>query len=155
MEQKTRSSSLRAQSRYEAQEDEEEASVARTTEVSLGRVKWNLTDEDGQLNLAQFEMKDFLYDKVNRSDDSVSHSFEVAWLRVQNLLPNSIYRDVIKPRSPGLRNCGVSGAGGQPLSLRVLCKVRPPVGGISVKDHVEVRRRNFLNDLRNFDFFFL
>ena len=38
--------------------------MARTTEVSLGRVKWNLTDKDGQLNLAQFEMKDFLYEKV-------------------------------------------------------------------------------------------
>ena len=58
---------------------------------------------------------------------------------VQNLLPNSLYRDVIKPRhQAGLRNYGVSGAGGQSLTLRVLCKVRPPVGGISVKDHVEV-----------------
>ena len=63
LEQKTRNSSIRPQNRQEAA-PEEEAAVARTTEVSLGRVKWNLTDEDGQLNLAQFEMKDFLYDKV-------------------------------------------------------------------------------------------
>ena len=54
---------MRPQSQQSSQE-EDEASVARTTEVALGRVKWNLTDEDGQLNLAQFEMKDFLYEKV-------------------------------------------------------------------------------------------
>ena len=64
MEQKTRSSSLRLQNRQEV--EEEEASVVRTTEVSLGRVKWHLTDKDGQLNLAQFEMKDFLYEKVRK-----------------------------------------------------------------------------------------
>jgi len=65
LEQKTRNSSIRPQNHSESSHQEEEASEARTTEVSLGRVKWNLTDKDGQLNLAQFEMKDFLYEKVS------------------------------------------------------------------------------------------
>ncbi|XP_078495659.1 bridge-like lipid transfer protein family member 2 [Ciona intestinalis] len=138
LDQKTRSSSLRPQHPDQVDE-EEEASVVRTTEVTFGEVKWHVTDKDGQLNIAQFEMRDFLYEKVNKSDDSVAHCFELAWLRLQNLLPNSLYRDVIKPRhQAGLRSHGVTAGGGRSLILRVLCKVRPPVGGISVKDHVEV-----------------
>ena len=56
LKQKTRNSSLRSKNHPESSQHEEEALVARTTKVSLGRVKWNLTDKDGQLNLTQFEM---------------------------------------------------------------------------------------------------
>jgi len=78
--------------------------------------------------------------QINKSDDTVSHCFELGLLTLQNLLPNSVYRDVIKlNHQMGLRSHGVSGAGGRSLTVRVLCKVRPPVGGISVKDHLEVR----------------
>nr|CAB3258519.1 UPF0378 protein KIAA0100-like [Phallusia mammillata] len=139
LEQKTRNSSLRPQDRHHDVIEEEEASVARTTEVMFGHVQWHLTDADGQLNIAQFEMKDFLYEKINKSDDTVSHCFELGSLTLQNLLPNSLYRDVIKRHHhSGLRSHGVSGTGGRSLTFRVLCRVRPPVGGISVKDHVEV-----------------
>uniref|UniRef100_H2Z401 FMP27/BLTP2/Hobbit GFWDK motif-containing RBG unit domain-containing protein n=1 Tax=Ciona savignyi TaxID=51511 RepID=H2Z401_CIOSA len=138
LDEKTRSSSLRPQN-PDQDHEEEETSVVRTTEVMFREVKWHVTDKDGQLNIAQFEMKDFLYEKVNKSDDSVAHCFELGWIRLQNLLPNSIYTDVIKPRhQTGLRSHGVTGVGGRSLTLRVICKVRPPVGGISVKDHVEV-----------------
>ncbi|CAK8698010.1 unnamed protein product [Clavelina lepadiformis] len=140
LEEKTKTSSLRLKNQEQVfDHQDDELAVVRTTEVSFGQVKWHLTDADGQLNIAQFEMRDFLYEKINRSDDSVSHSFELAWLRLQNLLPNSMYRDVIKPRQQmGLRSYGVSGAGGRSLTLRVLCRVRSPVGGIPVKEHVEV-----------------
>jgi len=68
LQRKTRASTLRLQNRVTPEEAvEEEASVARTTEVTFGHVKWHLTDADGQLNIAQFEMKQFLYEKVTIS----------------------------------------------------------------------------------------
>ena len=48
----------------EEEEEDEDEEVVRTTEISFGQVKWNLTDSDGQLNIAQFEMKKFFYEKV-------------------------------------------------------------------------------------------
>ena len=44
--------------------EEEEEVVVRVTEVSFGKVRWSLTDRDGQLNIAQFEMNKFFYEKV-------------------------------------------------------------------------------------------
>ena len=82
--------------------------------------------------------------QTNKSDESASHCFELGWLELRNLLPNAMYRDVVHPynRSDS-RSRSVTGAGGRPLTLRVLCNVRRPVGGISVKDHVEVRYLTF------------
>lgn len=45
---------------------EEDAAVARRTEVSFSQVKWHLTDADGQLTIAKFELRNFLYEKVSR-----------------------------------------------------------------------------------------
>lgn len=77
---------------------------------------------------------------MNKSDESVEHLFELGWLCLQNLLPNSIYKDILKPQGPvGAQSYTVVGSGGKRLALRAVCKVRPPVGGISVKEHVEVK----------------
>ena len=120
------------------QDNDDDSIIVRTTEVSFAQVKWSLTDADGQLKIAQFEMRNFFYDKNNKSDDAVSHSFELGWIRLQNLLPTAIYRDVIRPRQHKSQRGHVTGVGGKPLSFRVFCKVRSPVGGISVKEHLEV-----------------
>nr|XP_039267582.1 protein KIAA0100-like isoform X1 [Styela clava] len=139
LQQKTRLSSVQQASEHEEKWDEE-AAVARRTEVSFGQVKWHLTDADGQLTIAKFELRNFVYEKINKSDDSLEHHFELGWLWLQNLLPNSVYVDVLKPQGDqaGANSYTVVGSGSQRLALRALCKVRPPVGGISVKEHLEL-----------------
>ncbi|CDQ58989.1 unnamed protein product [Oncorhynchus mykiss] len=49
---------------------------------------------------------------------------------MNNLLPNAAYKVVLRPQIP----CH----SGRQFALRIFSKVRPPVGGISVKEHFEV-----------------
>ncbi|XP_075677940.1 bridge-like lipid transfer protein family member hobbit [Dermatophagoides pteronyssinus] len=109
------------------------AQVIRRNEVCFRQARWRLTDSDGQLGLADLELNNFLYTKVSKNDDSVEHSFELGYIRVQNMIPNQAYRDVLQPTElqpnmPVDRN----------RALRILCIERAPVGGIAVKEHLEV-----------------
>ncbi|KAF7489462.1 Uncharacterized protein SSS_04779 [Sarcoptes scabiei] len=109
------------------------AQVIRRNEICFKQARWRLTDSDGQLGLADLELNNFLYTKVSKNDDSVEHSFELGYIRVQNMIPNQAYRDVLQPTEldpnmPVDRN----------RALRILCIERAPVGGIAVKEHLEV-----------------
>ncbi|XP_073943395.1 bridge-like lipid transfer protein family member hobbit [Choristoneura fumiferana] len=105
----------------------------RYNEICFKCARWRLTDADGQLGIADLLLTNFLYTKTSRSDDSVEHQLEVGYLRVTNLLPNEPFPEVLVPQAP---------SGRAPLArraaLRVFCRDRPPVGGISVKEHFEV-----------------
>ncbi|XP_054167935.1 protein hobbit-like [Oppia nitens] len=109
------------------------ANVIRRNEVCFKHAVWRLTDADGQLGLADLVLSNFLYTKVSKNDDSVEHSFELGYIHCSNLLPNQVYKDVIEltelqPNIPLDRQ----------IALRVFCRERAPVGGISVKEHLEV-----------------
>lgn len=43
----------------------EDVSVARRTEFYFAQARWRLTEEDGQLGIAELELQRFLYSKVN------------------------------------------------------------------------------------------
>ncbi|KAG7307371.1 hypothetical protein JYU34_007556 [Plutella xylostella] len=105
----------------------------RYNEICFKSARWRLTDADGQLGIADLLLTNFLYTKTSRSDDSVEHQLEVGYVRVTNLLPNEPFPEVLVPQAP---------SGRAPLArraaLRVFCRDRPPVGGISVKEHFEV-----------------
>ncbi|KAI2804677.1 hypothetical protein BLOT_003665, partial [Blomia tropicalis] len=117
-----------------AQESREfTAQVIRRNEVCFKQASWRLTDSDGQLGLADLVLNNFLYTKVSKNDDSVEHSFELGYVRVQNMLPNQVYRDVLQPTELQ-PNMPVD----QHRALRILCIEKAPVGGISVKEHLEV-----------------
>lgn len=109
------------------------ATVIRRSEVCFKHASWRLTDADGQLGLADLVLSNFLYTKVAKNDDSVEHSFELGYIHVSNLLPNQVYKDVLEPTElqPNI-----------PLdrrrALRIFCRERAPVAGISVKEHLEV-----------------
>ncbi|XP_064647364.1 protein hobbit-like isoform X2 [Lineus longissimus] len=107
--------------------------VVRRNEVCFKHAQWRLTESDGQIGLADLVLRNFLYCKINNNDDSGCHQLELGWAKMQNLLPNSIYKDVLVPQDP-------LGKGHleRQVALRILCRVKPPVGGISVKEHVEV-----------------
>ncbi|XP_043910335.1 protein KIAA0100 homolog [Protopterus annectens] len=108
----------------------EDVSVVRRTEIYFAQARWRLTEEDGQLGITELELQRFLYSKVNKSDDTAEHLLELGWFTMNNLLPNAVYKVVLKPQFP----C----QSGRQLALRIFSKVRPPVGGISIKEHFEV-----------------
>ncbi|XP_069082287.1 bridge-like lipid transfer protein family member 2 isoform X2 [Pleurodeles waltl] len=121
---------LQRANKMEPRKQQEDVSVARRTEFYFAQARWRLTEQDGQLGIAELELQRFLYSKINKSDDTAEHLLELGWFTMNNLLPNAIYKVVLRPQSPG--------QSGRQLALRIFSKVRPPVGGISVKEHLEV-----------------
>ncbi|KAI7800861.1 putative UPF0378 protein [Triplophysa rosa] len=124
---------LQRANKLELRKPPEDVSVVRRTEIYFAQARWCLTEEDGQLGIAELELQRFMYSKLNKSDDTAEHLLELGWFTMNNLLPNAAYkhlRVVLRPQSP----C----QSGRQLALRIFSKVRPPVGGISVKEHFEV-----------------
>ncbi|XP_018603767.1 protein KIAA0100-like isoform X1 [Scleropages formosus] len=124
---------LQRANKLELRKPPEDVSVVRRTEIYFAQARWCLTEEDGQLGIAELELKRFMYSKLNKSDDTAEHLLELGWFTMNNLLPNAAYkhvRVVLRPQSP----CQSA----RQLALRIFSKVRPPVGGISVKEHFEV-----------------
>lgn len=120
-------------SRQRAAAPGQEVAVVRRAEVCFKHARWRLTDVDGQLGIADLILANFLYSRVTKSNDSVEHLLELGNVKVTNLLPNQAYKEVLQPTElqPHV-----------PLerqrALRIFCRVRAPVGGISVKEHLEV-----------------
>ncbi|XP_072286286.1 bridge-like lipid transfer protein family member 2 isoform X2 [Pyxicephalus adspersus] len=121
---------LQRANKMELRKQQEDVSVVRRTEFYFAQARWRLTEQDGQLGIAELELQRFLYSKVNKSDDTAEHLLELGWFTMNNLLPNAIYKVALRPQSPA--------QSGRQLALRLYSKVRPPVGGISVKEHFEV-----------------
>ncbi|XP_062872628.1 bridge-like lipid transfer protein family member 2 isoform X1 [Trichomycterus rosablanca] len=121
---------LQRTNKLELRKPPEDVSVVRRTEIYFAQARWCLTEEDGQLGIADLELQRFMYSKINKSDDTAEHLLELGWFTMNNLLPNAAYKVVLRPQSP----C----QSGRQLALRIFSKVRPPVGGISVKEHFEV-----------------
>ncbi|XP_053222317.1 bridge-like lipid transfer protein family member 2 isoform X1 [Podarcis raffonei] len=121
---------LQRANKMELRKQPEDVGVARRTEFYFAQARWRLTEEDGQLGIAELELQRFLYSKVNKSDDTAEHLLELGWVTMNNLLPNAVYKVVLRPQS----TC----QSGRQLALRIFSKVRPPVGGISIKEHFEV-----------------
>ncbi|XP_070572768.1 bridge-like lipid transfer protein family member 2 isoform X2 [Ptychodera flava] len=122
------------QKRIQLQPKQERSSSAvRRAEVCFASARWKLTEEDGQLGIADLELRQFKYSKVTKNDDSGEHLMELGWISMTNLLPNPIYQDVLSPQD-------ASGKGhlSRQKALRVFCRGKPPVGGISIKEHFEV-----------------
>uniref|UniRef100_A0ABM5ENS6 Bridge-like lipid transfer protein family member 2 n=1 Tax=Pogona vitticeps TaxID=103695 RepID=A0ABM5ENS6_9SAUR len=121
---------LQRANKMELRKQPEDVGVARRTEFYFAQARWRLTEEDGQLGIAELELQRFLYSKINKSDDTAEHLLELGWVTMNNLLPNAVYKVVLRPQSA----C----QSGRQLALRIFSKVRPPVGGISIKEHFEV-----------------
>ncbi|CDS43676.2 Breast cancer overexpressed locus tag 1 protein [Echinococcus multilocularis] len=121
-----------AESSPEATATEVEAEVVRRDEVCFEHARWRMTEADGQIGLADVELRGFLYARTHGRDDSGSHWLQLGSMRVHSLAPNSFYKEVLLP------DCGSSYHHiGGPM-IRVACTQRPPVGGISVKEVMEI-----------------
>lgn len=113
---------------------DESVTMVRTNEICFKRAQWRLTETDGQIGIADLVLSAFLYTKKSKSDDSVEHLLELGNIRMENLLPREIYRDVllateIQKDMPVDTHKRV---------LRIFCREKAPVGGISVKEHFEI-----------------
>ncbi|XP_014209605.1 protein KIAA0100 [Copidosoma floridanum] len=109
------------------------AAVARAAEICFKHAQWRLTDADGQLGIADLILTNFLYTKTSKTDDSVEHLLELGYVRMTNLLPNQVYTDVLTPTELQ-NNMPVD----RQRALRVFCREKAPVAGISVKEHFEI-----------------
>ncbi|CAH0380913.1 unnamed protein product [Bemisia tabaci] len=107
--------------------------TARVNEICFKHAQWRLTQTDGQLGIADLVLSNFLYTKKTKSDDSVEHLLELGYVRMTNLLPNQIYKEVIVPTEIQ-SNMPVD----RKKTIRVFCREKAPVGGISVKEHFEI-----------------
>uniref|UniRef100_A0A146MBQ1 UPF0378 protein KIAA0100 n=5 Tax=Lygus hesperus TaxID=30085 RepID=A0A146MBQ1_LYGHE len=107
--------------------------VVRASEICFKHAQWRLTENDGQLGIADLVLSNFLYTKNSKSDDSVEHLLELGYVRMSNLLPNQVYTEVLQPTEIQ-NNMPVD----RKRALRVFCREKAPVGGISVKEHFEI-----------------
>ncbi|XP_049792062.1 protein KIAA0100 [Schistocerca nitens] len=107
--------------------------VVRANEICFKHAKWRLTEADGQLGIADVVLSNFLYTKNSKSDNSGEHLLELGYIRMTNLLPNQVYKEVLSPTEIQ-SNMPVD----RKRAIRVFCREKAPVGGISVKEHFEI-----------------
>uniref|UniRef100_A0A1X7V154 FMP27/BLTP2/Hobbit GFWDK motif-containing RBG unit domain-containing protein n=1 Tax=Amphimedon queenslandica TaxID=400682 RepID=A0A1X7V154_AMPQE len=108
----------------------------RRIEVWLDDAQWSLMQDDGQLKISTIQLTNFSYNRVTFNDDSGEHRLELGSFRVKNCIPNvqSIFQEVLSPYDPASRRLRVD----KNVSLRIFCRDRPRVAGISVTEHLEI-----------------
>lgn len=55
---------LQRANKLELRKPPEDVSVVRRTEIYFAQARWCLTEEDGQLGIAELELQRFMYSKV-------------------------------------------------------------------------------------------
>lgn len=108
-------------------------SIVRCNEICFKHAQWRLTEDDGQIGIADLILSNFLYTKNSKSDESIEHLLELGYIRINNLIPSETYKVILCPTELQ-RDMPID----HKRVLRVFCRERLPVGGISVKEHFEI-----------------
>lgn len=102
--------------------------------ISASEIVWHLLRE-GQESLAEFQLKNALYDRTDNNDGSNLNSMEIEQVTGLNLLPNALYPKMI---SPYIENNRPFTEGRDTKMLRVHWIMLEAIAGIPVMDHFEV-----------------
>lgn len=63
---------LQRANKLELRKPPEDVSVARRTEIYFAQARWCLTEEDGQLGIAELELQRFMYSKVSTAQQATT-----------------------------------------------------------------------------------
>jgi hypothetical protein len=102
--------------------------------ISASEIVWHLLRE-GKQSLAEFQLKNALYDRTDNSDGSNLNVMEIEQVTGLNLLPNALYPKMI---SPYIDNNRPFIEGRDTKMLRVHWVMLEAIAGIPVMDHFEV-----------------
>ncbi|CAF0759960.1 unnamed protein product [Adineta ricciae] len=103
------------------------ARLERRYEIYGGSITWFIKHDDGQITNAQFLLRNILYTKRYFENGTNEHSVNIGQAQVDNLLRDDRYRTILTA------NCQQ-----QQTMIRVYCKEGESVGGIAVKEHLEI-----------------
>jgi chemotaxis regulatin CheY-phosphate phosphatase CheZ len=102
--------------------------------ISASEIVWHLVRE-GHESLAEFQLKNALYDRTDNNDGSNLNSMEIEQITGLNLLPHALYPNMI---SPYIENNRPFTQGRDTKMLRVHWDMLEAIAGIPVMDHFEV-----------------
>jgi hypothetical protein len=103
--------------------------------VTASEIVWHLLRENSSESLAEFQLKNALFDRTDNNDGSNFNSMEIEEITGLNLMPNSIYPKMISPYLEANRPTSV---GDDPKMLKVHWVMLEAIAGIPVMDHFEV-----------------
>jgi hypothetical protein len=69
---------------------------SRSIELCFTQAQWRLTEADGQIGISDLVLRNFLFKKVTKVDESSEHLAELGYISVKNLIPNDVYTDVLR-----------------------------------------------------------
>lgn len=100
--------------------------------ISASEIVWHLIRE-GQESLAEFQLKNTLFDRTDNNDGSNFNSLEIEQIRGLNLLPNALYPEMFSPYLENNRSLPENAK-----CLKVQFVLLEPIAGIPVMEHFEV-----------------
>ncbi|KAF2126974.1 hypothetical protein P153DRAFT_321887 [Dothidotthia symphoricarpi CBS 119687] len=100
--------------------------------ISASEIVWHLLRE-GEESLAEFQLKNAVYDRTDHNDGSNSNLLEIGKVRGLNLLPNALYPEMI---SPYLEKNRVLPKNARCLKVEFI--MLEAIAGIPVMEHFEV-----------------
>ncbi|KAJ4305599.1 Protein SABRE [Kalmusia sp. IMI 367209] len=103
--------------------------------ITASEIVWHLLRE-GQESLAEFQIKNALFDRTDNNDGSNLNSVEIDHIVGLNLMPNAIYPKMISPYFEASRP--KSSDGQDTKMLKVHWVMLEAIAGIPVVDHFEV-----------------
>ncbi|KAF2710056.1 hypothetical protein K504DRAFT_377041 [Pleomassaria siparia CBS 279.74] len=102
--------------------------------ISASEIVWHLV-RDGHESLAEFQLKNALYDRTDNNDGSNLNSMEIEQITGLNLMQHALYPKMI---SPYVENDRPFTEGRDTKMLRVHWVMLEAIAGIPVMDHFEV-----------------